>query len=171
MIPSFEKTFKDIAHINPVTVRSHSHADMYSPSRRLDSRETEATQEQIEMIYDKFITIVSDGRGISKDRVDEIAQGRVWCGNEALGINLVNEIGGLTDALDYAAASAGLESYRVVSYPAVQTSLDKLMENISTTSETVEAMSEPETLIEKIYGSIKAETGIYALLPYVYLFE
>ena len=171
MIPSFEKTFKDIAHINPVTVRSHSHADMYSPSRRLDSRETEATQEQIEMIYDKFITIVSDGRGISKDRVDEIAQGRVWCGNEALGINLVNEIGGLTEALDYAAASAGLESYRVVSYPAVQTSLDKLMENISTTSETVEAMSEPETLIEKIYGSIKAEAGIYALLPYVYLFE
>ena len=152
-------------------VRSHSHADMYSPSRRLDSRETEATQEQIEMIYDKFITIVSDGRGISKDRVDEIAQGRVWCGNEALGINLVNEIGGLTEALDYAAASAGLESYRVVSYPAVQTSLDKLMENISTTSETVEAMSEPETLIEKIYGSIKAEAGIYALLPYVYLFE
>ena len=171
MIPSFEKTFKDIAHINPVTVRSHSHADMYSPSRRLDSRETEATQEQIEMIYDKFITIVSDGRGISKDRVDEIAQGRVWCGNEALGINLVNEIGGLTEALDYAAASAGLESYRVVSYPAVQTSLDKLMENISTTSETVEAMSEPETLIEKIYGSIKAEAGIYALLPYVYIFE
>ena len=44
MIPSFEKTFKDIAHINPVTVRSHSHADMYSPSRRLDSRETEATR-------------------------------------------------------------------------------------------------------------------------------
>ena len=103
--------------------------------------------------------------------MDEIAQGRVWCGNEALGINLVNEIGGLTEALDYAAASAGLESYRVVSYPAVQTSLDKLMENISTTSETVEAMSEPETLIEKIYGSIKAEAGIYALLPYVYLFE
>ena len=45
------------------------------------------------------------------------------------------------------------------------------MENISTTSETVEAMSEPETLIEKIYGSIKAEAGIYALLPYVYIFE
>ena len=160
-----------LTHINPVTVRSHSHADMYSPSRRLDSRETEATQEQIEMIYDKFITIVSDGRGISKDRVDEIAQGRVWCGNEALGINLVNEIGGLTDALDYAATSAGLDNYRIVSYPAVQTSLDKLMENIGSASETVEAMSDPETLIEKIYGSIRAEAGIYALLPYVYLFE
>ena len=103
--------------------------------------------------------------------MDEIAQGRVWCGNEALGINLVNEIGGLTDALDYAAASAGLDSYRVVSYPTVQTSLDKLMENIGTTSETVEALSDPETLIENIYGSIKAEAGIYALLPYIYLFE
>ena len=45
------------------------------------------------------------------------------------------------------------------------------MENIGTTSETVKALSDPETLIENIYESIKAEAGIYALLPYVYLFE
>lgn len=171
MIPSFENTLKDIAHVNPVTIRSHRHADMYSLTRSLDKQETDATQEQIEMIYDRFISIVSEGRGISPERVDEIAQGRVWCGNEALGINLVNEIGGIKEALDYAAISAGLENYRIMEYPAVKTNLDKLTENLNNVQTTVQAVSSPEEIIESVYKSLKAESGIYARMPYIYLFE
>ena len=171
MIPSFEKTYKDIAHVNPVTIRSHNHADMYSTSRSLDKKEIEYTQEQIEMIYDKFITIVADGRGIDKSRVDEIAQGRVWCGNEALGINLVSEIGGLKDALDYAAVSAGLDSYRLLEYPAAESSLDKLMNNLGSTTQALSTISDPEMLFEKVFRYIKAESGIYARMPYIYIFE
>lgn len=171
MIPSMEKTFKDIAHVNPVTVKSHRHADMYSVTRPLDRQETEATQEQIEMIYDKFISIVSEGRGLSPERVDEIAQGRVWCGNEALGIKLVNEIGGIKDAIDYAAISANLDNYRIVEYPVVKNNVEKLMDNLNSASETAGMLSDPEQLMEYLYKSIKAETGIYALMPYIYLFE
>ena len=171
MIPSLERTFKDIAHVNPVTIRSHKHADMYSVTRSLDKRETEATQEQIEMIYDRFISIVSEGRGLSTERVDEIAQGRVWCGNEAIDINLVNEIGGLKDALDYAAVTAGLSSYRTVEYPKAMTNLDKLMDNFGTASKALDAAASPESIIEKLYQSLKAETGIYARMPYIYMFE
>ena len=171
MIPSLERTFKDIAHVNPVTIRSHKHADMYSVTRSLDKRETEATQEQIEIIYDRFISIVSEGRGLSTERVDEIAQGRVWCGNEAIDINLVNEIGGLKDALDYAAVTAGLSSYRTVEYPKAMTNLDKLMDNFGTASKALDAAASPESIIEKLYQSLKAETGIYARMPYIYMFE
>lgn len=171
MIPSLEKTFKDIAHVNPVTVKSHRHADMYSVTRTLDKQETEATQEQIEMIYNKFISIVSEGRGLTPERVDEIAQGRVWCGNEALGINLVSEIGGIQDAIDYAAISANLDKYRIVEYPVVKNNVEKLMENLNSAGETAGMLSDPEQLIEYMYKSIKAETGIYALMPYIYLFE
>lgn len=171
MIPSLEKTFKDIAHVNPVTVKSHRHADMYSVTRPLDRQETEATQEQIEMIYNKFISIVSEGRGLTPERVDEIAQGRVWCGNEALGIKLVSEIGGIQDAIDYAAISANLDKYRIVEYPVVKNNVEKLMENLNSAGETAGMLSDPEQLMEYMYKSIKAETGIYALMPYIYLFE
>lgn len=172
MIPSLEKTFKDIAHVNPVTVRSHRHADMGSMTRSLDSQETEAMQEQVEMIYTHFIDIVAEGRGLTPARVDEIAQGRVWCGNEALGIDLVNEIGGLNDAVDYAAISAGLDDYRIESWPKAENKLDKLMQSFSSAGAAVETMtSDPEQLMQKFMNSIKTEKGIYARMPYIYCFE
>ena len=171
MIPSLEKTFKDIAHVNPVTVRSHRHADMGSMTRSLDREETAAFQEQVEMIYDHFINIVAEGRGLTPERVDEIAQGRVWCGSEALGIDLVNEIGGLKDALDYAAVSAGLEDYRIEAYPKVKNSLDKLMDGLSSAETAIGAFSDPEQLMQSLFESVKAEKGIYARVPYIYCFE
>ena len=171
MLPSLEKTFKDIAHVNPVTVRSHAHADMGSMTRKLDRQEVAAFQEQVEMIYDHFINIVAEGRGMTPERVDEIAQGRVWCGSEALDINLVNEIGGLKEALDYAAVSAGLDNYRIESWPKVRTSLDKLMEGLGTASAAVETFSDPEQLMENLFQSVRAEKGIYARVPYIYCFE
>ena len=171
MIPSLEKTFKDIAHVNPVTVRSHRHADMGSMTRSLDREETAAFQEQVEMIYDHFINIVAEGRGLTPERVDEIAQGRVWCGSEALGIDLVNEIGGLKDALDYAAVSAGLEDYRIEAYPKVKNSLDKLMEGLNSAETAIGAFSDPEQLMQSLFESVKAEKGIYARIPYIYCFE
>lgn len=172
MIPSLEKTFKDIAHVNPVTVRSHRHADMGSMTRSLDSQETEAMQEQVEMIYTHFIDIVAEGRGLTPERVDEIAQGRVWCGNEALRIDLVNEIGGLNDAIDYAAIAAGLENYRIESWPKAENKLDKLMHNFGSAGAAVETItSDPEQLLQKFINSVKTEKGIYARMPYIYCFE
>lgn len=171
MLPSMEKTFKEIAHVNPVTIRSHRHADMGSMTRKLDRQEVAAFQAQVEMIYDHFINIVAEGRGLTPERVDEIAQGRVWCGNEALGIDLVNEIGGIKDALDYAAVAAGLDSYRIEAWPKAKNSLDKLMEGLNSTSTAMETFSDPEQLMESLFQSVKAEKGIYARVPYIYCFE
>lgn len=171
MLPSLEKTFRDIAHVNPVTVRSHRHADMGSMTRSLDSQEATAMQEQVEMIYGHFINIVAEGRGLTAERVDEIAQGRVWCGNEALGIDLVNEIGGLKDAIEYAALSAGLENYRIESYPKVQNNLDRLMESFNSAGTAIGTLTDPEQLLESLFQSVKNEGGIYARVPYIYFFE
>ena len=171
MLPSMEKTFKEIAHVNPVTIRSHRHADMGSMTRKLDRQEVAAFQAQVEMIYDHFINIVAEGRGLTPERVDEIAQGRVWCGNEALGIDLVNEIGGIKDALDYAAVAAGLDSYRIEAWPKAKNSLDKLMEGLNSASTAMETFSDPEQLMESLFQSVKAEKGIYARVPYIYCFE
>ena len=140
-------------------------------TRKLDRQEVAAFQAQVEMIYDHFINIVAEGRGLTPERVDEIAQGRVWCGNEALGIDLVNEIGGIKDALDYAAVAAGLDSYRIEAWPKAKNSLDKLMEGLNSTSTAMETFSDPEQLMESLFQSVKAEKGIYARVPYIYCFE
>lgn len=170
MVPSFQKAIRNKLHINPVTIRSNEHADMYS-ARLLDTEERASMQKSVEQIYDLFLKIVSEGRGMATDEVDRIAQGRVWCGNDAIEIGLVNEIGGLTDAIDYAAIAAGLEEYRLAEYPKVKTGLDRLMEGFNTAKAVNEAFTNPAEALESFYGSISPEPGVYAMLPVIYRFN
>lgn len=170
MVPSFQKAIRNKLHINPVTIRSNEHADMYS-ARLLDTEERASMQKSVEQIYDLFLKIVSEGRGMATDEVDRIAQGRVWCGNDAVEIGLVNEIGGLTDAIGYAAIAAGLEEYRLAEYPKVKTGLDRLMEGFNTAKAVNEAFTNPAEALESFYGSISPEPGVYAMLPVIYRFN
>ena len=79
-------------------------------------------QKQIEKIYDDFTGLVSEGRSMPKDSVDAIGQGRVWSGADALNIGLVDTLGGLYDAINYAAARVGLTKadYQLSRYPVVK---------------------------------------------------
>lgn len=80
-------------------------------------------------IYDAFISRVAEGRGLSKERVDEVARGRVWTGERALKVGLVDELGGLNEALDYAATSIGHKGRRdtvIVELPKQKTALEVL---------------------------------------------
>ena len=102
--------------------------------------------------------------------VDLIAQGRVWSGSDALNIGLADMEGGLTDAISYAAEMAGLSKYRLVEYPQVKTTLEKLMESISKTGADISTLADPFAYIERSYSRLKEETGAvnYARLPIVY---
>jgi protease-4 len=71
----------------------------------------------VDWIYGQFIAKVAEGRKLKAADVEKIAQGRVWSGKEAIKIGLVDEIGGLADAVRYAAKQANLTDYRVVEYP------------------------------------------------------
>ncbi len=169
MIPSLENTFKNKLHVTPVTIKSNDNADLYNMTRSINKREKEVTYEMIEDIYDNFITIVANGRDMSKEDVDNIAQGRVWCGNEALEIGLVDEIGGLKDAVDYAAIAAGIESYRIAEYPKPANPLDKFMESFGGASTVFDiTTADPETIIESLYSTLESQTGVQARLPYIY---
>ena len=131
MIPDLSGTIKDLVHINMVPVRSHKHADMYSMMRPLDQDELDYMQSSVEIIYDRFVSTVSEGRGLEPEFVDSIAQGRVWAGSDALKIGLVDEIGTLEDAVKWAAAAGGnadLSAWNVVEYPKPQTEMERMME-------------------------------------------
>ena len=137
MIPEFSKVMKDVVHVNMVSVSSNKHTDMYSLMRPFDDAERDYMQASVENIYDKFVNIVAEGRELESDYVDSIAQGRVWAGSDALKIGLVDEIGTLEDAINYASSLVGdpdSSSLNVVEYPKPMTSFEMLMEMLGQTS-------------------------------------
>jgi len=83
-------------------------ADMFSTFRKWTSEERQIIENEIEWIYDQFLTKVAEGRNMTKDEVDKIGKGRVWTGNQAVKLGLVDELGGLSKAIDLAKELAGI---------------------------------------------------------------
>ena len=84
-------------------------------------------QSHIDRGYQSFLNIVSEGRGMKTEQVDEIAQGRVWLASDAIKIKLVDKLGSLDDAVKKAAELAKMKEYHTASYPAEPTWLEALM--------------------------------------------
>ncbi|MBR5256158.1 MAG: signal peptide peptidase SppA [Bacteroidales bacterium] len=171
MIPEFSKTASKLG-VNVVTVGSNKHSDMYSLMRPFDKDEEATMQAYVEDIYDRFVNIVSEGRSLEPAQVDDLGQGRVWVGTDALERGLVDEIGGLRDAVNYAATLAGFvnkSDYRVVGFPAPLSKADQLMEMISGRKEepSILAGTPFEALGKSLRGLRENEpTQVYARLPY-----
>ena len=117
MIPSLGKAIRKNLHVNMVNIGTHEHSSMGSGMQPLTPEEEAWYQEEIEGIYDSFVTVVSEGRSMTKDAVDEIAQGRVWAGKDALRIGLCDEKSTLLEAIEYIADKTGLKDYRISVYP------------------------------------------------------
>ena len=119
LVPSMGDAIRKNLKVNIETVGTSSHSDMMNGMRKLDDSEVAYIQRQIEKIYDDFTSLVANGRGLSKDSVDAIGQGRVWSGADAMRIGLVDCRGGLKEAFDYAAGKVGLDSkdFRLNIYP------------------------------------------------------
>ncbi|MDR1683543.1 MAG: signal peptide peptidase SppA [Candidatus Symbiothrix sp.] len=98
------------------------------PARPLNAGESAMVQAHIERFYDLFLTRVSEGRGKTKAAVDSIGQGRVWSGNKALALGLVDELGGIDTAIKAAAELAETSDYAVKEYPAVKDFFTRLLE-------------------------------------------
>ena len=131
LIPSFGKALRKNLHLNVYEVSTHKHGSKAGGMDPLDPEEEAAMQKQIDETYEDFVARVAAGRGLTTEAVDEIAQGRVWAGGDAIRIGLVDEWGGLTDAIRYAATMAGLENYRLVEYPVVEPVYNKLMASMN----------------------------------------
>lgn len=173
MVPDLSKTAKDIAHVGIATVSSNKHGAMLTPFHTLDEAEVAAMQSQIENIYGKFVANVAEGRELSPAYVDSIAQGRVWTGADAIGINLADEIGSLSDAINYAATLAGeadASSIDVIGYPAPVTILDNILAMIGEGSSPVQDVfaGTPFWRVEEAFKSWKWQSSDHfmAMMPY-----
>lgn len=110
-------------------VKTNTYADFGSMGRGMNAGERNLMQNYVNRGYDLFLTRCSEGRGIGKDDLDKIAQGRVWTGSMAKDLGLVDELGGLDRALEIAIGKCGLtgEGYTVLSYPKKESFLEILM--------------------------------------------
>lgn len=109
MLPYADELLKDKMGLGFDDVRTHSHAGI-GLDAKLDEVQMEAMNAAITSIYNDFVNIVGDGRGMSFEEVDAIARGRVWTGSDAVEVGLVDELGDLDAAIADAAARAGLDS-------------------------------------------------------------
>ena len=172
MIPDFSGTAEKVFHVGVTNVGSSRHSDMYSLTRPLDAEETAYMQRSVDDIYEAFLENVSAGRGMDKAEIDEIAQGRVWTGSDALKIGLVDEIGTLADAVRYAAIAAGdteadLGTWEVAAYPKPMTTLDIILENLTGSSDAL-AGTPFESVGRAFRSWDAASTGkVYARMPYI----
>jgi protease-4 len=104
------------------------HKDMYAGLRELTPEEKVIMQEMTDQLYDQFVQVVVNGRGMSEEKVRDLATGQLYTGVEAKELGLVDELGGLNKAIDLAASLAGIEKPKVEYYkPAVPSLLSTLL--------------------------------------------
>ena len=121
------KGLTDKIGVNFDVVKTNKYADFGMLTRPMNDGEKGLMQMYVNNGYDLFLTRCSDGRGISKEDLDKIAQGRVWTGSKAKELGLVDELGGLDKALDIAIAKAGVDAYTVMNYPEKESFFESLM--------------------------------------------
>ncbi|ULB34730.1 MULTISPECIES: signal peptide peptidase SppA [Proteiniphilum] len=126
-IPNLEGTSKKIG-VNIDEVKTNEFSDFGNISRPLNDKEKQMFQTMIERGYDLFLTRCAEGRDIPKDSMALYAEGRVWTGNQARQIGLVDELGGIEKAIEIAADLANLgKSYVVFEYPRLRSRFDELL--------------------------------------------
>lgn len=175
MIPDFSKTAKDILKVGVANVGSNEHSDMYSLMKPLDEKEQAYIQKGVEKIYEEFVGNVAEGRSLRTSYVDSIAQGRVWTGADALKINLVDEIGTLEDAVNYAVATidgtTDLTKWNVTAYPKPMTEFESLMAAFGQMKQEEDVLAKtPFKSIVKTFKDWNYQTSerFYARMPYEY---
>jgi len=178
MIPEFSETTREVLKVGVETVGSGPHSDMFSLMRPFNDRELEVMQAQIEDIYVRFVDLVAQGRSMTPDDVDAIAQGRVWTGAQAREKGLVDQIGTLPDALCRAAELSGgpldYSAWQVVQYPPKATLSDMIATMLSEqpVQPTVRLLLEGTPFEGLSYAfdacSVRDPFKVYARMPYSY---
>jgi protease IV len=157
--------------LNTSQVKTHNQALGYSVFQPLEEPFREVVTESIEQVYSTFVNRVAQGRKMTFEQVDAVAQGRVWTGSEALELGLVDALGGLKDAIAEAAKLADIEKYRTRSFPEYDISFfDQFMGGLFS-SQSRESLIKEE-IGEEAYQTLlqlrrlQERRGIQAIMPF-----
>jgi protease-4 len=128
--PTFEKSLKFLG-ITSDGVGTTKLSDAFDPGRPLNDMVAQSMQQVIEQGYRRFIQRVAEGRNMSPEAVEKIAEGRVWAGTTAKELGLVDEIGSLQDAIHAVAERAGLKDYEITYITQPLTAREQLIKRLN----------------------------------------
>jgi protease-4 len=171
MIPYTGKMFENKLGMTFDRATTNQHS-VLSTNRKLTPAELAIVQEEVDNIYDEFLGKVSEGRKMTKEQVNVIARGRVWTGRDALKIGLIDKLGGIKDAINYAANEYGIKDQKVLYYPIRKDQKwMEILEQIEEEEEAsikIESAELPKELVEqyKKLKKIESYSGMQMRLPF-----
>jgi len=170
MFPDMSGLLTDKLGVKFDEVKTNRHAAFGTMARPFNAEEMALLDQYVGRGYELFRKRVADGRKQTVEAVEEIAQGRVWLGNDALRIKLVDAIGSLDDAVKKAAELAKLGEYHTTDYPAAPDWMEQLMEQMTDKGSYLDAEMR-QTLGEyyeplRLVKTINRQSAIQARLPY-----
>ena len=174
LIPNI-KALADKWGINGEQVQTHPNALTYSFFEETSEKTKEVITEGIELFYQKFVQRVADGRKLTCNQVDSLAQGRVWTGADALKNGLIDQIGDLNNTIEYVAGENKLpKDYIVLSYPIIEMEVEDYLKarwNSSTKAELQALLREEigkETYdqLQRIKAPMQVQGSLQARIPF-----
>lgn len=153
-LPELGTTMQRHLGLTTDTVKTNANAVALSAMRPLSPEVLNLMQREVEEFYVTFTTRVANGRGLTTEYIDSIARGRVWTGREALKLGLVDQLGGLSDAIALAAEKAGISKYDAYDYPANESLFNDIVKN----SSEMQMASKP---------TIQLPNGLTTIMPFM----
>jgi protease-4 len=169
LIPNVKELNKKIG-LSYDEVSTHKMSDFISINRPFTPEEKNIMQLYVNRGYELFVKRCSEGRNISVDSIKSVAEGRIWTGQDAQKIGLVDELGGLTKAIEIAAKMGKLKSFEITEYPKKENFSTKLMKSMKSSLQTrllrIE-LGEQYKLLKKIENLTHIK-GLQARMPYMF---
>lgn len=169
IIPNAQKLLSERLGITFDNAKSNANAEFVGVNRPLTEYQKQVLLNSIEEVYSAFVDHVAQGRSLTRSKVDSIGQGRVWSGVDAKAIGLIDEWGGLYDAIAEAARLAEVENYKIIEYPQQKDPFTQLMESLGGDNS--------EALLRKQLGShyaylktlqnLATSQGVQARMPFI----
>ena len=168
MIPDIGKLLDEKLGLKTEIVNTNKNSDFPSIIRPMNPYEKELMQSSVEKIYSDFVSRVASGRKMSSESVDSVGQGRVWSGKSAVKIGLVDEMGGLNDAIVSAAKLAGIDTYSVRELPVIEDPYTRILSQLTGEVRMSILRSELGESVKyyNMIQEVKDMTGIQVRLPY-----
>ncbi|MGH8017782.1 MAG: signal peptide peptidase SppA [Opitutaceae bacterium] len=170
ILPNLQGVAQKI-ELNVETINTGRNADLFSIVKPRSLEAMAVIQKLVDETYVKFIDRVVAGRDMDREAVEAVAGGRVWSGEDALAHGLVDELGGLKQAIAHAAGLAGIEDYTVIDHPPARTFLEQVLEKLENTANPVASRGPAAGLRNLIVTGLRRlealndPTGVYAIMP------
>ena len=173
ILMNFKELLTDKLGLTFDQVKTNKFADIGYPNRAMTKEEYNIIHESVVKIYDDFVSKVAEGRNLSVAEVDAIGQGRVWSGVNAQNINLIDQYGGLEDAIKGAAELAEIDDYRTIDMPEPIDPFQKLIGEFeeSVKSSWVKHQLGEQYIYYKTLEELKDLKGIQARMPYQFIMD